>query len=471
MSRIGPPGRTARPAGPWPALAALCLGLFMIVVDTSIVSVAVPVMVRDLRTSLNAVVWVTSAYLLTYAVPMLFTSRLGDRYGPRRLFVAGLAVFTAACLGAATAPNVQTLIAARAVEGFGAALLTPQTLTLITHLFPDGRRGRAMGLLGASSGLATVTGPLLGGVLVDGLGWEAIFYVNVLLGAATLLLSLRVLPDWRPGHARRSDPLGVLLSCAGLALIVFGVQNGEAYDWGVIAGPVTVPLVVAAGAVLLAVFVLWQLRMRGEPLLPLAVFRDRDFSVSVVIAACLGFSMTGMFLPLVIHLQTNLGLTPAGAGLLTVPMALLAAGLGPFTGRLSDRVNAKYLVVSGLSGMAGGLALVAVRTTATAPAPALLPGLVVCGLGMGLVLVPLNSAALRTVRPELRGTASGVYFTARQLGAVLGSAVTSLFLQARTSAVAAQVAYMPLIVVLLLGRAAATALRGRPAGSRSAGGG
>ncbi|MEU0804949.1 DHA2 family efflux MFS transporter permease subunit [Streptomyces sp. NPDC005970] len=438
------------------ALTALCLGLFMIVVDTSIVAVAVPAMVRDLHAGLNAVVWVTSVYLLTYAVPMLFTSRLADRHGPKRLFVAGLALFSVACLGAATAPNIQVLIAARAIEGLGAALLTPQTLTLITHLFPDGERGRAMGMLGATSGLATVAGPLLGGLLVDRLGWEWIFYLNVLLGTGTLVMSLRVLPDWRPGHARRIDPLGILLSAAGLTLIVFGVQNGRSYDWGALVGPVTVPQVIVAGVVLLGAFVLSQRFTRDDPLLPLRLFRDRNFSVSALITAALGFSMTGMFLPLVLHLQTTLGLTPTQAGLLTAPMALIAATMGPFIGRLSDRVNAKYLVLSGLLGMALGLALVAVRTLRDAPAWQCVPGLLLCGLGMGLALVPLNNTALRTVPPELRGTASGTYFTARQLGAVLGSATTSAALQARS----AQAAYLPLILVLLLAGAAAAILRG-----------
>ncbi|WP_326611385.1 MFS transporter [Streptomyces scopuliridis] len=261
MSTIG---RGSRAAGPWAALAALSLGLFMIVVDTSIVSVAVPTMVRDLNTGLNAVVWVTSVYLLMYAVPMLFTSRLGDRYGPKRVFVAGLAVFTGASLCAGLSASVETLIAARAAQGLGAALLTPQTLTLITHLFPGGDRGRAMGFLGGASGLATVTGPLLGGVLVDGLGWQWIFYVNV-------------------------------------------VQNGQAYHWGELLGPITVFEVVAVGVTLLVAFVVWQRVTRNERLVPLRTFADRNFSMGALTTAALGFAITGMFLPLVIYMQSALG--------------------------------------------------------------------------------------------------------------------------------------------------------------------
>ncbi|MFC4563645.1 DHA2 family efflux MFS transporter permease subunit [Nocardiopsis mangrovi] len=435
---------TSRPAtrgtGPWAALAALSMGLFMIVVDTSIVSVAVPAMVSGLNTGLNAVVWVTSAYLLTYAVLMLLTSRLGDRYGPKRVFVAGLAVFTAASLACALSATVEALIAARVAQGVGAALLTPQTLTLIGHLFPANDRGRAMGVLGAASGLATVTGPLLGGILVDTLAWQWIFYVDVLFGLATLALSVRVIPDWRPGHARRLDAFGILLSGTGLLLIVFGVQNGERYDWGEVLGPVTVVDAIGAGAALLVAFVVWQRVNRNEPLVPLRVFGDRNFSAGTLTTAALGFALTGLFLPMVIYLQSALGLSPTQTGLLTAPMALVSGLMGPFIGRLSDRVNGKYLVMSGLLGMALGLGIIDLQARADLPPAQLVPGLLVVGAGMGLVLVSVNNVAMGSVRPELRGAASGVFFTARQMGAVVGSAAIGVLLQARIAASVADAA-------------------------------
>ncbi|MFD9655521.1 DHA2 family efflux MFS transporter permease subunit [Streptomyces mirabilis] len=427
-------GRPAPSTSPWAALAALSLGLFMIVVDTSIVSVAVPTMVRSLDTGLNAVVWVNSVYLLAYAVPMLLTSRLGDRYGPKRVFVAGLAVFTGAALAAGLSGSVEMLIAARAAQGLGAALLTPQTLTLITHLFPAGDRGRAMGVLGGVSGLATVTGPLLGGVLVDNLGWEWIFYVNALVGVPALALSLMVVPDLHLGHARRFDVPGILLSGVGLFLIVFGVQNGKTYNWGQLLGPITVFEVIAAGVALLVAFIIWQRINRYEPLVPLRVFRNRNFSAATLTTAAIGFAMTGMFLPLVIYPQSALGLSPTEAGLLTAPMALVSASMGPFIGRLSDHVGGKYLIMSGLFGMAGGLGVVATQARADLPAWQLIPGLVLTGLGMGFVLVPVNSVAMGSVPSQLRGAASGIFFTARQLGAVLGSAAIGVLLQARISA-------------------------------------
>ncbi|MFC3998134.1 DHA2 family efflux MFS transporter permease subunit [Nocardiopsis sediminis] len=436
-STSGPTTHTIRP---WAALAALSMGLFMIVVDTSIVSVAVPAMVSGLHTGLNAVVWVTSAYLLTYAVLMLLTSRLGDRYGPKRVFVAGLAVFTAASLACALSATVEMLIAARVAQGVGAALLTPQTLSLIGHLFSDRDRGRAMGILGAASGLATVTGPLLGGVLVEVLTWQWIFYVDVLFGLIALALSLRVIPDWRPGHARRFDAPGILLSGAGLLLIVFGVQNGERYHWGAFLGPITVVEAIGAGAALLVAFVAWQRVNRNEPLVPLRVFGDRNFSAGTLTTAALGFALTGMFLPLVIYLQSALGLSPTQTGLLAAPMALVSGLLGPVIGRLMDRVDGKYLVMSGLAGMALGLGIIDLQARADIPPAHLVPGLLVIGAGMGSVLVSVNTVAMGSVRPELRGAASGVFFTARQMGAVVGSASIGVLLQARIAASVADAA-------------------------------
>ncbi|MPY53874.1 DHA2 family efflux MFS transporter permease subunit [Streptomyces acidicola] len=425
------------PARAWAALAALSLGLFMIVVDVSIVAVAVPAMARALDADLTSVVWVTSAYLLAYVVPMLFTSRLGDRYGPKRVFVAGLVVFTAASLGSGLSGTVGMLIAARTVQGFGAALLTPQTLTLITHLFPGGERGRAMGVLGGVSALAGVTGPLLGGVLVDGLGRQGIFYVNVVVGAAALALSLRVIPDVRPGRAHRFDLLGIVLSGSGLFLVVFGVQNGRTHDWGPLIGPFTVLQTIAAGVFLLAAFLLTQARAGSghgrEPLLPLAVFADRGFAAGTAVTVVLGFAMTGMLLPLIVHLQDALGLSPTAAGLVSAPMALVSGVLAPLTGRLSDRVGGRPLLVAGLLVMALGLALIAVRMAPGVPAVQLVPGLLLTGAGMGLVLVPVNTVAMGTVPAEQRAAASGIFFTGRQLGSVLGSAATGVLLQARIS--------------------------------------
>ncbi|MEU3275230.1 DHA2 family efflux MFS transporter permease subunit [Saccharomonospora sp. NPDC006951] len=423
-----------RQVSPWPALGALCLGFFMILLDTTIVSIAIPAMVRGLGTDLNSVVWVLSVYLLTYAVPMLFTSRLGDRYGPKRVFVAGLVVFTLASLWCGLSGTAEMLIAARAVQGIGAALLTPQTLAFITHLFPPAKRGPAMGLWGGVAGLATITGPLLGGVLVDHLGWEWIFFVNVPIGVIALMLTMVLVPDWQPRRSHSFDIPGILLSGAGLLCVVFGIQNGQHYRWGPVWGPVTIPEIIGAGVLLLVAFVLWQRFNRHEPLLPLRIFKQRTFSAGTVTAATVGFAMTGMFLPLVVYVQEALDLSPTEAGVLTAPMSLLAGITAPFAGRLSDRLNPKYLVMFGLFALAAGLGVIALQAGPHSSPWSFVPALLVCGLGIGFTFSPMSNATMGAIEPALTGAGSGIFNTSRQVGGVLGSAATGVLLQARISA-------------------------------------
>ncbi|MYW97460.1 DHA2 family efflux MFS transporter permease subunit [Amycolatopsis rubida] len=424
----------ARPVNPWAALSALCIGFFMILLDTTIVSIAVPAMLQHLDTGLNSVVWVISVYLLTYAVPMLFTSRLGDRFGPKRVFVAGLVVFTASSLWCGLSGNVEMLIAARAVQGLGAALMTPQTLAFISHLFPPAKRGAAMGAWGGVAGLATITGPLLGGVLVQHLGWEWIFYVNVPIGVVAIALTLWLVPDWQPKHSHSFDLIGILLSAAGLFCVVFGVQNGQQYDWGTVFGGITVFEIIGAGVALLIAFVLWQRYNRREPLVPLQVFANRNFSAGTLTATTVGFTMTGMFLPLIIYIQTVLGLSPTMAGLLTAPMSLLSGVIAPFVGRASDKINGKYLVMGGLALLAAGVGIIALQARPDTSPWALIPALLVCGLGVGCIFSPMSNLTMASVEPRLTGTASGIFNTARQVGGVLGSAAIGVLLQARISA-------------------------------------
>ena len=239
---------------PWPALWSLVIGFFMILIDTTIVSVANPRIMEGLDTDINAVIWVTSAYLLAYAVPLLITGRLGDRFGPKRLYLSGLVVFTLASLWCGLSGNVEMLIAARVLQGLGAALMTPQTMAVITRIFPPDRRGAAMGLWGATAGVATLVGPILGGVLVDGLGWEWIFFINVPIGIVGFILAWRLVPSLTT-HPHKFDIPGVVLSAVGLFLLVFGIQEGETYDWGTITGPVTVWGLIISGVVVLALFV------------------------------------------------------------------------------------------------------------------------------------------------------------------------------------------------------------------------
>jgi EmrB/QacA subfamily drug resistance transporter len=423
-----------RQVNPWAALVALCIGFFMILLDTTIVSIAIPAMVRGLHTDLNSVVWVISIYLLVYAVLMLFTSRLGDRFGPKRVFLAGMVVFTAASLWCGLAGSAEMLIAARALQGLGAALMTPQTLSFITHLFPPAKRGPAMGMWGAVAGLATITGPLLGGVLVDSLGWEWIFFVNVPVGVVGIVLAVILVPDWQPKRLHSFDIPGILLSVAGLSLLVFGIQNGQRYDWGAVYGDLNIFEIIGAGLLLLAAFVIWQRFNRNEPLVPLRVFNNRNFSTATVTATAIGFAMTGMFIPLVVYTQNVLGLTPTQAGLLTAPMSLLSGMIAPFVGRLSDRSGAKYLVMIGFLALAAGLGLVVLKAGPDTDPWSLVPALLVAGIGTGFVFAPMSNIAMRSVEPMLAGTASGIFNTSRQVGGVLGSAAIGVLLQARISA-------------------------------------
>jgi EmrB/QacA subfamily drug resistance transporter len=424
----------ARQVNPWAALSALCIGFFMILLDTTIVSIAIPSMVRGLHTDLNAVIWVISIYLLVYAVLMLFTSRLGDRFGPKRVFLAGMVVFTAASLWCGLSGTAEMLIAARAAQGLGAALMTPQTLAFITHLFPPDKRGPAMGMWGGVAGLATITGPLAGGVLVDSLGWEWIFFVNVPVGVVGIVLTVLLVPDWQPRRSHSFDIPGILLSVAGMSLLVFGIQNGQHYGWGTVTGDISITEIIAGGVVLLVAFVVWQRFNRREPLVPLRVFNNRNFSTGTVTATAIGFAMTGMFVPLVVYTQNVLGLSPTQAGLLTAPMSLLSGIIAPFIGRLSDRRNAKYLVMIGFLALAAGLAIIAIQGRADTDPWTLVPALLVTGVGTGFVFAPMSNIAMRSVEPALAGTASGIFNTSRQVGGVLGSAAIGVLLQARISA-------------------------------------
>lgn len=417
----------------WLALSALCLGFFMILLDTTIVNVAIPRMIEDLDASLSDIIWVNSVYLLTYAVPLLVSGRLGDRFGPRRMFLLGLVLFTLASLACGLSSSVEALIAARAVQGLGAAAMTPQTMAFITHLFPPSKRGAPMGMWGAVAGVATITGPLLGGVLVDGLGWEWIFFVNIPVGVIAVVMTLALVPNWQPAHAHRFDPLGIALFCVGLCALVFGLQEGQRFEWGAVWGPVTIPLLIGGGVVLLVAFVVWQRMNRAEPLLPLRIFRHWNFSMSNIAGLCIGFAMVGSFLPLTIYLQDVLGLSPIRAGLLTAPMSLMSGIVAPFAGRLSDRINGKWVAAAGFALYATGISIVAAQASATTRPLTLVPALLVGGVGVGCLFSPLANLATFGLEPRLIGAGAGIFNTSRQVGSVFGSAAIGVLLQARMS--------------------------------------
>ena len=404
-------------ASPWPALWAMLVGFFMILVDSTIVAVANPSIMAALDiTDYDVIVWVTSAYLLAYAVPLLLSGRLGDRFGPKNLYIAGLVVFTAASLWCGLSRSVGMLIAARVLQGVGAALLTPQTLSMITRIFPPERRGVALSLWGATAGVATLTGPVAGGVLVDHLGWAWIFFVNVPIGVVGVVLALRLLPAL-PTHRHRFDIIGVVLSGAGLFLIVFGLQEGQTVGW-----PGWIWAMIAGGVAVLGVFVYWQSVNSGEPLIPLAIFADRDFSLANVGIAVIGFAVTGMILPVMFYAQSVCGLTPTGAALLTAPMAVANGVLAPFVGRIVDRAHPRPIIGFGFAVLSAALLWLSLEMTPSTPIWRLLLPLTALGTGMAFIWSPLGATATRNLPARLAGAGSGVYNTNRQVGSVLGSA-------------------------------------------------
>lgn len=418
---------------PWPALWALVVGFFMILIDTTIVSVANPSIQEGLGTTTTGVIWVTSAYLLTYAVPLLVTGRLGDMFGPKRIYLIGLTIFTLASLwcgfaDALPGSGIGNLIAARAVQGLGAALMTPQTMAVITRTFAPNKRGTAMALWGATAGVATLIGPLLGGVLVDGPGWEWIFFVNVPIGVVAFVLAWRLVPHLET-HRHKMDWRGIALSSVGMFFLVFGLQEGSSQDWN---GWVWASIVLGAGVV--AAFIWWQRVNRGEPLLPLGLFTDRNFSLANGAISTVGFAITAMFIPMVYFFQVVRGLSPTQTALMTVPTALMTLVLARLAGHLADTVHPKYLVVPGMLTIAFSLWLTATMFSPTISIWLLLIPPTLLGIGSAFVWGPISSTATRNLPMNAAGAGSGVYNTTRQVGAVLGSAAIATLMANRIAA-------------------------------------
>jgi len=403
----------------------LCLGFFMILVDTTIVTVATPDLMRDLEAEQNSVLWVTSAYLLAYAVPVLITGRLGDRFGPKRVYLVGLTVFTLASLWCGLTDSIAGLVAARVAQGLGAALLNPQTMAVITRIFPSAQRGRAMAMWGATASVATLVGPILGGVLVDSLGWEWIFFINLPVGVLGFVLAWRWVPSLAT-HQHSFDWLGVALSGAGMLALVFGIQNGEQRGWDLLTW-----LTIAGGLVLLGVFVAWQARNRREPLLPLPLFRDRNFSVSCFAIACMGSAAVAMGFPLMLYAQLVRDFSATEAAMLTVPTAVVSLVLAPLVGQLSDRMHPRWLTAFGFGCCAVALGALAALLRTDTPVWLILATQALLGVGSAFVWAVLATTATRNLPLHQAGAGSGVYNAIRMVGTVIGSAAIAALMDSR----------------------------------------
>ena len=417
---------------PMAALSVLVLGLFMTLLDLTIVNIAIPSILDGLHASLDQVLWVLNAYSLLYAVLLITSARLGDIYGPRNLFAAGVVIFTLASGLSALAQDPTQLILSRALQGVGAAVLAPQGLPLMLSLFAADKRGGVFAIYGTVSGLAIIAGPTLGGFLVSHFGWRSIFTVNLPIGALTFALALLLVPDLRPGRRHRLDIPGVALATAGLLCLIYGLIEGQRYDWGTVTGFVTIPEILAAGVVLLALFLYYQARRQGaEPLLPFEVFANRNFALMTLVIAAMGFAILGLYLPLTIYLQSVLGLSAIDAGLTIAIQPLVTMFASVAAAGLSQRINGKYLLIPGLLALAAGSAYIDIAAHANSGRWDFVPGLALSGLGMGFIWMPLFGLATRDLPAHLGGVASGVVNTIQELGGVLASAIVGAFVQNR----------------------------------------
>ncbi len=400
---------------------------FMASLDNLVVTTALPSIRRDLGGQLSDLEWTVSAYTLTFAVLLMFGAALGDRFGRRRMFMTGLVVFTGASAAAALSNGMTGLIAARAVQGFGAAIMMPLTLTLLTAAVPAARRGTALGVWGAVNGLAIATGPLIGGTLTEHLSWHWIFWLNVPIGIV-LLPFARLRLNESHGRTMRIDVPGTVLVSLGLFGIVYGLIRGNADGWG---SPVIV-VMLAGGAVLLAAFVGYELRA-ANPMLPMRMFRDRGFSAVNATSLLMFLGMFGSVFLLSQFLQGVQGFSPVQAGLRMLPWTAMPMVVAPIAGTLSDRIGSRPVMALGMACQATGLAWFAVIMGTGVSFGRMIPALAVSGIGMSLYFSPSANALMGTVAPHEQGIASGANNAVREIGGALGVAVLASVFSANGS--------------------------------------
>ena len=389
----------------------------MAALDNLVVTTALPSIREDLGGGLHDLEWTVSAYTLTFAVLLMFGAALGDRFGRRRMFIAGLTVFTGASAAAAMAPGIDSLIAARAVQGVGAAVMMPLTLTLLTAAVPVAKRGMAYGIWGAVNGLAVASGPLVGGTLTEHISWQWIFWLNVPLGLALLPLARLRLAESH-GTGAPLDVPGTLLASGGLFGIVYGLVRGPADGWTgslVLTGLFT-------GSALLAGFILYSTRAKN-PMLPMRLFRSRAFAGINAASLLMFLGMFGSIFLLSQYMQGVLGYSPTEAGLRMLPWTGMPMLVAPIAGILADRIGGRPVVATGLFLQALGLGYMAVVATADASYGSQLPALIVSGIGMALYFAPASHLVMSSVRPSEQGIASGANNALREVGGALGIAV------------------------------------------------
>jgi EmrB/QacA subfamily drug resistance transporter len=407
----------------WWTLGAVAFGLFMIMLDNTIVNVALPSIQRSLHMSISSLEWIVTAYALTFAALLITGGKLGDLFGRRRLFILGLAVFTLASLACGLAPNAGFLIGARAVQGVGAALMNPATLSIITATFPPKERGQAIGIWAGVSALALAIGPLIGGLIVDNINWHWIFYVNVPVGVVGIIVSRWVIAESRDtSHEQSIDLPGLVTSGGALLALSYALIEGNQRGWG---SPEIIGLFVGA-VVLFAVFIWLELRQR-LPMLDLDLFKIGSFAGANIVAMLVSLGMFGVFFFISLYVQNVLGYSPTKAGAIFLPMTVLIILIAPISGKLSDRVGSRWLMGAGMT-ILGVSLLLYQRIGLHTGFWSLLPQLVLGGVGMALVMSPMTSAAMGSVPTDKAGVGSGVLNSFRQVGGSLGIALMGAIL-------------------------------------------
>ena len=412
----------------WWTLGAMCFALFMIMLDNTVVNVALPSIQKDLGASISGLEWTINGYTLSFAVLLATGGRLGDIFGRRLMFLIGVVVFALSSATAGFAPDETSLVLSRVVQGVGAALMMPGTLSIITDAFPAHERGKAMGTWAGVSALALAVGPVLGGFLTEHVSWRAIFYVNIPVAVGAVLATLFAVRESRDTSVGREvDYAGVAVLTVGLTALVLALVEGNAWGWG---SPEIIGLLVAA-ALALPAFVFVENRVKA-PMVQFDLLSDRNFLAAVVVAMIISFAMLGVFFFLALYMQDILRYTPLEAGVRFLPSTLMIVAVAPVSGRLSDRFGPRWLIAGGLVIVAASLfsfSRIAVDSTYLD----LLPGFVLLGIGIAMTMSPMTSAAMNAVPVQKAGIASGVLSMFRMVGGSLGVAVTGAIFQGLVS--------------------------------------
>jgi EmrB/QacA subfamily drug resistance transporter len=413
----------------WWTLAAVAFGLFMIMLDNTVVNVALPSIERDLHVSISSLEWVVTAYALTFAALLITGGKLGDLLGRRRIFIVGIAIFTLSSLACGLAPTSGFLIGARAVQGVGAALMNPASLSIITATFPPRQRGQAIGIWAGVSAMALAIGPLVGGLIVDNINWNWIFFINVPVGVAGIIVSQLVIKESRDtSHEQSIDLPGLITSSAGLFALTYALIEGNRHGW---TSPEIIGLFAGAAALLVA-FVLLE-RYQRLPMLDLELFRIGSFTGSNLVAMLVSLGMFGVFFFVSLYIQNILGWSPTKAGASFLPMTILIILVAPIAGKMSDRIGSRWL-------MGGGMTLVSIsllfyqRVGLHSTFWTLLPAMLLGGVGMAMTMSPMTAAAMGSVPVDKAGVGSGVLNSFRQLGGSLGIALMGAILASYVTA-------------------------------------